>query len=237
MVRPELFTHEEIFAAEQKSKLPLRLAYIGLWTQCDREGRFEWRPLRLKLAILPWDEADFEAVLSALAEAGFVVRYQIDVRDYGYIPAWHKHQKPHKREAQSVIPPPSGEVEFSPRPAQGAPKAGLGLAISAGDGDGDGDGDGKWARTPAKQFIKPTMEEVAAYCKERGGVVDPQRWFDHYESNGWKVGRNPMKDWQAAVRKWENNGHANGAVNGQQRNGPRPLSDEEIEKLNRTGSI
>lgn len=49
----------------------------------------------------------------------------------------------------------------------------------------------------------PTLEEVKAYCKERGNKVDPERWFDYYTSNGWKVGRAPMKDWKASVRNWE----------------------------------
>ena len=52
---------------------------------------------------------------------------------------------------------------------------------------------------------RPTMEELAAYCQERGGKVDPQAWMDHYTANGWRVGRNPMKDWKAAVRQWERN--------------------------------
>jgi hypothetical protein len=58
------------------------------------------------------------------------------------------------------------------------------------------------------QFVPPTLEEVVAYCRERGNQVDPQQWLDHYSSNGWKVGRNPMKDWKAAVRTWERNGLA-----------------------------
>ena len=49
----------------------------------------------------------------------------------------------------------------------------------------------------------PTIEEVKAYCSERGNKVDPERWYDYYTSNGWKVGKNPMKDWKAAVRTWE----------------------------------
>ena len=62
---------------------------------------------------------------------------------------------------------------------------------------------------PQKRFTKPTIEEVEAYCRERNKGVDPKRWFDYYSSNGWKVGKNPMKDWKAAVRTWErseNNG-------------------------------
>lgn len=49
----------------------------------------------------------------------------------------------------------------------------------------------------------PTLEEVKEYCSERGNKVDPERWFDYYTSNGWRVGKNPMKDWKAAVRTWE----------------------------------
>lgn len=54
-------------------------------------------------------------------------------------------------------------------------------------------------------FRKPTVEEIADYCRERGNAVDPQRFFDHYESNGWRVGKAPMKNWQASVRTWEKN--------------------------------
>lgn len=56
-----------------------------------------------------------------------------------------------------------------------------------------------------KSFVKPKLEEVASYCKERGNYVDAEAFVDFYESNGWKVGRNPMKDWKAAVRTWERN--------------------------------
>lgn len=55
------------------------------------------------------------------------------------------------------------------------------------------------------KFIPPTLEEVIAYCKERGKGVNAERWFNHYVTVGWMVGRNKMKDWRAAVRKWEDN--------------------------------
>ena len=53
------------------------------------------------------------------------------------------------------------------------------------------------------RFIPPTLEQVASYCSERQNNVDPQRFIDFYESKGWMVGKNKMKDWQAAVRTWE----------------------------------
>jgi len=55
------------------------------------------------------------------------------------------------------------------------------------------------------RFVKPTLDEVKAYCVERKNQVDPSRFIDYYESNGWRVGKNPMKDWKAAVRSWESN--------------------------------
>ena len=55
----------------------------------------------------------------------------------------------------------------------------------------------------ATRFTPPTLEEVKAYCEERGNSVDPERFIDFYSSKGWMVGKNKMKDWQAAVRGWE----------------------------------
>lgn len=55
------------------------------------------------------------------------------------------------------------------------------------------------------KFTKPTLQEVKAYCIERKNDVDPERFIDFYESNGWMVGKNKMKDWRAAVRNWERN--------------------------------
>ena len=64
----------------------------------------------------------------------------------------------------------------------------------------------------ASRFTKPQVPEIQAYALEIGFTsLNPQRFFDYYESNGWRVGRNPMKDWKAAVRQWrtreENNGN------------------------------
>ena len=55
------------------------------------------------------------------------------------------------------------------------------------------------------RFIPPTVEEVAAYCKERKNRVDASRFVDFYTTKGWMVGKNKMKDWKSAVRTWERN--------------------------------
>ena len=60
----------------------------------------------------------------------------------------------------------------------------------------------------AKRFTKPTLAEVQAYCNERNNNVDAEHFYDYYEANGWKVGKNSMKDWKASVRTWERNGYS-----------------------------
>ena len=55
----------------------------------------------------------------------------------------------------------------------------------------------------AAAFVKPTVEEIRAYCEERKNGLDAQAFFDFYESKGWKVGAAKMKDWRASVRTWE----------------------------------
>lgn len=65
----------------------------------------------------------------------------------------------------------------------------------------------KAANTPkkkvAKKFIPPTVSQVRDYCIERCNSIDPDSFVDFYESKGWRVGNQSMKDWKAAVRTWE----------------------------------
>jgi hypothetical protein len=77
----------------------------------------------------------------------------------------------------------------------------------------------------AARFVPPTVAEVAAYCAERGNAVDAGQWYNYYTSNGWKVGKNPMKDWKAAVRTWENNGYRN---SNRQQNGKPTLHKRKL---------
>lgn len=57
--------------------------------------------------------------------------------------------------------------------------------------------------TKRKRFEKPSISDIKQYCIERNNNVNAEQFFDYYESNGWKVGKNSMKDWKAAVRTWE----------------------------------
>lgn len=73
------------------------------------------------------------------------------------------------------------------------------------DSDNEYDNDLKenTLKSVKEKFRPPTADEVRAYCNDRGNSVDPQAFVDFYESKGWMIGKNRMKDWKAAVRTWE----------------------------------
>ena len=75
----------------------------------------------------------------------------------------------------------------------------------------------KGEKKTASRFSAPTVDEVRAYAQEKGYNVDAEHFVDYYTSNGWRVGRNPMKDWRATVRTWASRDRAqNTAVQGTQ---------------------
>ncbi len=63
------------------------------------------------------------------------------------------------------------------------------------------------------RFSKPTLEEAQAYIAEKGYRVNAEQWFAFYETNGWRVGKNPMKDWKASIRYWNSTGYSNNVRN------------------------
>ena len=69
------------------------------------------------------------------------------------------------------------------------------------------DSSAKSTTTKRKRFEKPTLSQITQYCLERNNNVNAEQFYDYYESNGWKVGKNAMKDWKACVRTWERNGY------------------------------
>jgi hypothetical protein len=135
-IKPEFFKHEELFNAEDETGLPLRVAFSGLWTLADREGRFKWKPTQIKLDVLPYDKVDMTTVLDALAVYGFIVKYSSDGKDFGFIPSFKEHQVINHRESPSVIPPP-------PVPHEMARASRVPTRESTGDDAARGEGKGR----------------------------------------------------------------------------------------------
>ena len=87
------------------------------------------------------------------------------------------------------------------------------------------------ARTREANFVKPTVEEIAAYCRFRNNGLDPEQIWDFYESKGWFIGKTKMKNWRSAVRTWERrrreeqNAAASANANSRYHNGRPKLSN------------
>ena len=102
-IKPGFFTNDEL--AEVK---PLgRLLFIGLWCLADKEGRLHDRPKRIKAQVLPFDTGSADRLLDDLAARGFIIRYRVKDEPYIQVNNFLKHQRPHHKEAPSLIPPAS----------------------------------------------------------------------------------------------------------------------------------
>lgn len=78
------------------------------------------------------------------------------------------------------------------------------MSPDGGEGVGADSTDGKKQRQPKPRFVVPTADEVNDYCRERNNGISGQAFCDFYASRGWCIGKQPMRDWRAAVRTWEN---------------------------------
>ena len=82
---------------------------------------------------------------------------------------------------------------------------------------------------PAHKFGKPTLEEVKSLFQEKGFPAEAEKFFDYYEANGWRVGKNPMKNWRAAVANWLRHAQVYGTQNGVQKPAGRDYKRENAE--------
>lgn len=91
-VHPGLWTDERFASVSPMA----RLLFIGIWNECDDAGSFEWSPLKLKMRILPADNADAAALLAELEGAGCIMRYAVDGRELGAVRNFAVYQRPKK---------------------------------------------------------------------------------------------------------------------------------------------
>ncbi len=127
-IKPQFFLNDELASLH-----PLdRILFIGLWTMADREGRLEDRPLKIKAAILPYDDYDIEEALKRLAGGDFIVRYGVKASQKRFIGItnFSRHQCPNTKEPESTIPAPcrnnAGTIPASYRHDAGTLRLGKG---------------------------------------------------------------------------------------------------------------
>lgn len=205
-IKPEFFDHVGLFDAEQETGLPLRLAYIGLWTQADREGRFIYEPRRLKARILPFDDVDFLRVLDALTTRGFIQTYEIAEKKYAFIPSWHDHQSINNKEKESSLPsPPCDDVSTDQQKGT--------YAIATREPRVD-DAYPDSLRSTQGERERKGKEQVPDSTREAREVVvlsdEIRQVFDHYRTHKPKSFPSPhskMKEWRK-VRDRLKDGHS-----------------------------
>lgn len=194
-IKPEFFTHEGIFEAEQEFKMPLRIAFVGLWCAADREGRFRWEPRRLGVQILPYDLIDFSRVLDALTTRGFIEKHREGQSFFGVIPSFLNHQVINNRERPSELPSPT-EISICDACPTRAPRVPHASKAEWKGREGNMEGKGKGTR-----------EALCAYAVQiQLQESDGNFLFEHFEETGWKRGKEQIKDWQATMRKWKAGG-------------------------------
>lgn len=164
-IKPGFFTNDVL------GELPAltRLLFAGIWTICDREGRLEDRPKKIRAEVLPYDLCDADEMLQSLHDAGFIQRYTASGKSVIQVLAWAEHQNPHMKEAASTLPAPDKHQtstvltpdEQSPLPEQ------AGLIPSSLIPDS--------LISDSKEEKSPRKREPALPCPED---VDEQVWKD-----------------------------------------------------------
>lgn len=157
-IKPDFFKDEDIANLPDK----IRLFYIGLWVQADKEGRLEDRPKRLKVEILPYDNYKIEKALELLAQPKsttkrpFIIRYEVSGERYIQIVHWKKHQRPHHTEKESEIPPPSNGDLTVKEPLDNSKE----LLQLTRNGEGEGKGNGEEQALASPHLNNSSFKEI-----------------------------------------------------------------------------
>ena len=99
-IKPGFYRNENL----AECSLEARFVFPGLWMLADKEGRLEYRPKRIKVDLMPFDNVDMEQLLDELNQWGLIKIYEIDGSKYIWIPKFLAHQNPHRKEKSSTIP-------------------------------------------------------------------------------------------------------------------------------------
>lgn len=168
--------------------------FYRLIVNCDDFGRMDARPAIIRARLFPLKsltDSQIEKALTSLRSAAMIDLYEVDGRSYLQMRTWNRHQSIRAKKSKYPAPDDANtlasncmQMQADVPVIQSNPNPNPSIKTRA-------------------RFTPPTVEEVAAYCKERGNGVDAQKFVDFYASKGWMVGKSSMKDWKASVRTWE----------------------------------
>lgn len=224
--------------------------FYRLIVNCDDYGRFDGRPAIIKNRLFPLKESltakAISKAVNTLVTAGLVVLYEFEGKPYLYLPTWNDHQN--VRAKRSKYPSPEGCViahenicnhMYADVPVIQSESESNNIPPYSPKGECSPTGE---APPHSRRFIPPDADEVEAYCRERNNHIDAQRFVDFYASKGWKVGKEPMKDWKAAVRTWERRNDTTARASprhnrGRDQYSTRSYSAKDLEKMGNEVSL
>lgn len=190
--------------------------FVRLIVNVDDYGRFDARPAILKSRLFPLKaitEKQISNALRKLSTLNIVNLYEVDGKPYVMFVNWKQHQT--IRAARSKYPAPKqmNTDDFNCTQVNTD-------EINCNQMNTD---DFNCARNPIRnpirnpnpirypnararedsEFSVPPLDEVKEYCASQHLSVDASEFYDHYEANGWTIGKSPMRNWKAALRGWE----------------------------------
>lgn len=188
-IKPDFFFDEKITELDHKA----RLAFIGLWCYADKEGKMEDKPKVLKAKLFPYENIDFDKILTVLADVNMISRYAVEGKNFLIINNFQKHQRPHHTEKKSEIPDFNGIITVKDPLEDGEEKVGK-------EGKGkEGKGKGIESSPPVNFKASDSLKEwciennlSSAKLKEFS-----ESCFDYFRSKGVK-----RIDWEATLRNW-----------------------------------
>lgn len=222
--------------------------FYRLIVSADDYGCFEGRTNILRNELFPTKDnitaKAIETAISNLVKAGLLCKYTVNGIPYLLFPSWEKHQRVRCKHRKYPAPPENFDLtasccqmSASCLPESESESNNIPPYSPKGECSPTGE-----APPHSKRFIPPDAEEVEAYCRERNNHIDAQRFVDFYASKGWKVGKEPMKDWKAAVRTWERRNDTTARASprhnrGRDQYSTRSYSAKDLEKMGNEVSL
>ncbi|NBW13611.1 MAG: hypothetical protein EBR82_36960 [Caulobacteraceae bacterium] len=189
-IRPEFFRHEGLQDLAAEHGAHVMLVFAGLWGHCDKHGVFEFRPRHLKLDILPFIDFDMGKTLELLVEAGFIQKYEVEKKQYGFIASFESNQRIGGKEATEPsklpVPPPTSQGSTGEAPVK---------HLGAQEGKGREE-EGK--RKGETRDALPTSRQPWPL-----GAIVSEKWIATAEGQRASVGMPPI-DLRAAAQKFAN---------------------------------
>ena len=207
---PNRIIKESICVSDNLDKLSWfeECLFYRLIVNCDDYGRFDGRAAVVKNRLFPLKDnvttASVEKGLKALVNAELVAMYKYDGKPYLHLLTWGDHQQ--IRSKRSKYPAPEDGMKADDCNLQAhdikCNQMISDVPVIQSESESESNPNPK-TRGKRERFTPPTVQECEAFFTENGAtVVQATRFHCYYAANGWKTGKNPMKDWQAAARGW-----------------------------------